>query len=257
MNGGDMMSKTGKVIRTRREELGYTQKKTAEMTGVSNTEISKIENGERENPNPIILKKIAKALNIDYMQLLVESQYIDPNFLEKDFINISNLNEEDRETIRKLTEEAAFNKNFYPSEYERISKIIITHTVKEILKLLEEEPEINFGYRFMNATFDAIIFTNNNDIICIDFQFISSVSFMHGLMHRIERSKAKFLDFYFSFRKSSTDEKLKFINIFYISTEINEDLLKKKIDFIDKKTIHLKPIYQYKIITNNEVLSQV
>lgn len=67
----------GELIKKLREEKDFSQRQLALYSEVSNTEISKIESGERQNPNPDILKKIADALNINYIELYKAAGYIE------------------------------------------------------------------------------------------------------------------------------------------------------------------------------------
>lgn len=69
----------GELIKKLRDQKGFSQRQLALYSGVSNTEISKIESGERKNPNPEILKKIASALNIDYTVFFKAAGYLEPD----------------------------------------------------------------------------------------------------------------------------------------------------------------------------------
>ena len=53
----------GEAIAKARENKGLSQRQLANAVGISNAELSKIESGERELPNPKILKKISKHIN--------------------------------------------------------------------------------------------------------------------------------------------------------------------------------------------------
>ena len=69
----------GELIKKIREKKDFSQRQLALYSEVSNTEISKIESGERQNPNPEILKKIAVALGINYIELFQAAGYLDPD----------------------------------------------------------------------------------------------------------------------------------------------------------------------------------
>lgn len=81
-----MLEKTiGKKIKEKREELGYSFGKLSNLSGVDRAEISRIESGDRKNPNPVMVKKIASALGMDIIEL-----YEDMGLLEstdKVFLN--------------------------------------------------------------------------------------------------------------------------------------------------------------------------
>jgi transcriptional regulator with XRE-family HTH domain len=63
-------------IKRLREKRDYSQRKLSYLSGVSNTEISRIENGDRPKPSPDILKKIAPHLGIDYNDLMKLAGYL-------------------------------------------------------------------------------------------------------------------------------------------------------------------------------------
>lgn len=60
----------GEEIAKAREKKGLSQRQLANAVGISNAELSKIESGEREIPNPKILKKISKHINLNYNDML-------------------------------------------------------------------------------------------------------------------------------------------------------------------------------------------
>lgn len=60
----------GEAIAKARENKGLSQRQLAILVGISNAELSKIESGEREIPNPKILKKISKHINLNYNDML-------------------------------------------------------------------------------------------------------------------------------------------------------------------------------------------
>ena len=65
----------GKFIKEKREKKGLSQRKLAELANVSNTEISRIESGERKRPAPYILRRIAPYLGVNYEELLEIAGY--------------------------------------------------------------------------------------------------------------------------------------------------------------------------------------
>ena len=60
----------GEEIAKARESKGLSQRQLANAVGISNAELSKIESGEREIPNPKILKKISKHIDLNYNDML-------------------------------------------------------------------------------------------------------------------------------------------------------------------------------------------
>lgn len=60
----------GKVIAEAREKAGFSQRQHAKIANVSNAEISKIESGEREIPNPKTLRKISNYIGVNYNEMM-------------------------------------------------------------------------------------------------------------------------------------------------------------------------------------------
>lgn len=60
----------GEVIAEAREKAGFSQRQLAKIANVSNAEISKIESGEREIPNPKILRKISNYIDVNYNEMM-------------------------------------------------------------------------------------------------------------------------------------------------------------------------------------------
>lgn len=70
------MSDLGKMIKQKREAIGLSQKKLGDACGVSDSEIFKIENGTRKNPNWNTLCKIAQNLNFHPVEILLIAGYL-------------------------------------------------------------------------------------------------------------------------------------------------------------------------------------
>ncbi len=79
MNSFDnKLEQLGKILNKARIEKGYSTRKLAELSKVaSNAEISMLENAKRLKPDPIMLKAIAKILDLDYIELFQLIGYID------------------------------------------------------------------------------------------------------------------------------------------------------------------------------------
>lgn len=59
-----------------RKNRKLSQRALADMIGVSNTEISRLESGERQKPSPLIIKKISEALQIPLENMMSEAGYM-------------------------------------------------------------------------------------------------------------------------------------------------------------------------------------
>lgn len=62
------MSEIGNFLLKVRQEQQISIRYLAKLTGISHSEINKIENGERANPSPLNLKLIAKVLGINQIE---------------------------------------------------------------------------------------------------------------------------------------------------------------------------------------------
>ena len=67
----------GKCIREKREELGLGLNQLATKIDITNSLISKLENGVTQKISPFLLKQLAKGLRIDYRELYKIVGYLD------------------------------------------------------------------------------------------------------------------------------------------------------------------------------------
>jgi transcriptional regulator with XRE-family HTH domain len=87
----------GEYITRLRKSKGYSQRKLGLVSGVSNTTINRIENGETPNPDLITLKALAESLGVDETCLLKAAGYIKNNEQQKE----SDLTKRDLKQIEK------------------------------------------------------------------------------------------------------------------------------------------------------------
>lgn len=66
----------GEYVRRKRLQRGMSQRQLAAVSGISNSEISRIEAGERSNPSPGVLRLLASALGVPYEEILAEAGYL-------------------------------------------------------------------------------------------------------------------------------------------------------------------------------------
>lgn len=65
-----MKTKVGELVQKGREEQNLSMRQLAELAKVSHSDISRIESGEREVPNPKVLRKISKYIGVNYNDLM-------------------------------------------------------------------------------------------------------------------------------------------------------------------------------------------
>lgn len=72
-----MSSSFGEFLRKLREQKGLSLNQLAAKSGVSNAQISRIENGLRDTPRPDTIKKLAEGLNISQTELMEKAGYFE------------------------------------------------------------------------------------------------------------------------------------------------------------------------------------
>lgn len=82
-----MTTEIGKYIEERRKIKALSIRQLAEKSGISHTEVWRLETGERKKPSPDVLKSLAPHLGISYEDLMKKAGYIDeavdhPSFTE-------------------------------------------------------------------------------------------------------------------------------------------------------------------------------
>ena len=96
------MSDIGLYIKKKRESVGYSQKKLASLSGISDSELLKIEKGDRQNPNGKYLSDIAKALGVSPFELFLEAGYIEQSDIPQElpFKSIDKLSPSELELVQ-------------------------------------------------------------------------------------------------------------------------------------------------------------
>ncbi len=64
------------VFKTKRVFLGYSKRELASLVGISHSELSRIEHGERENYNVVTLINLCEVLHLDFIKLLKIAGYL-------------------------------------------------------------------------------------------------------------------------------------------------------------------------------------
>ncbi len=73
----DKLIKLGKILKEARANKQLSTRALSDLCGtVSNGEISLLENAKRSNPNPLVIKRIAEILDLNYLDLFVLMGYV-------------------------------------------------------------------------------------------------------------------------------------------------------------------------------------
>jgi len=78
----EAMENFGNYMRRLRKSKGLTLKQVENQAKVSNAYISQIERGLRNPPHPDILKRLAKAYDVQHRELLVAAGYLEEDSAE-------------------------------------------------------------------------------------------------------------------------------------------------------------------------------
>lgn len=150
--------KIGELIAEAREKKGLSQRQLAKIAKISNAELSKIESGERETPNPKTLRKISNIIDVNYNDMMymiglgIEVSPLNPfikDYYEK--MNLDQLAEAEvnvlgsisnSEQLVKSCKENLEKENILESEKELLQHTIEDtnyqiRTSREIVKLIQ------------------------------------------------------------------------------------------------------------------------
>lgn len=145
--------KIGEIIAEAREKAGYSQRQLAKAANISNAELSKIESGEREIPNPKTLRKISKYINVNYNEMMykiglgMEVSSLNPfikAYYEK--MNLDELNEAEInvlgsiENSRKLVDSC--KENLKKKDILENEKELLLHTIEDTQYQITTSEEI-------------------------------------------------------------------------------------------------------------------
>lgn len=97
----DSLSEFGIYLKGLRERRGLSANQLSLYSGVSNAQISRIENGVRGVPKPETINKLAKALNASYEEMMEKAGYL-PDEAQKIPSWASN---KDKQDFKKMLEE--------------------------------------------------------------------------------------------------------------------------------------------------------
>lgn len=163
----------GERIKSLRKDNNLTQKKLADLTGLSEISIRKYENGER-NPKFDTLEKISQALNVqvDYLLGRTEFKKFDSQIMKDDIFNLikksDNNNKEFSKLIRSIVDTMFLTINDFTDDKDIKILTIIHDLYRNIwrIKLIHKK---NSTYNLLNTNF------NNNDEEFNEYKRIISV----------------------------------------------------------------------------------
>lgn len=133
--------KIGEIIAEAREKANLSQRQLAKIANISNAELSKIESGEREIPNPKTLRKISKYINVNYNDMMYKiglGMEVSPlNPFIKDYyskMNLEQLNEAEINILGSIENSKQLvkscEKNLEKSKTEK-EKELLEHTIED------------------------------------------------------------------------------------------------------------------------------
>ena len=134
--------KIGEVIANARENAGLSQRQLAKVAKISNAELSKIESGEREIPNPKTLRKISKYINVNYNEMMnmiglgMEVSTLNPFIKDYyDKMNLDQLNEAEMNVFGSITNSKQLvescTKNLEKDNISEQEKDLLLHTIED------------------------------------------------------------------------------------------------------------------------------
>lgn len=95
----------GPYMKQLREQQGFSINQLAEAAGISNSQISRIENGVRGVPKPATIRKIADALAVPYTDMMKQAGYIETGSEEADQDVPEWATYKDRRDFKKMLED--------------------------------------------------------------------------------------------------------------------------------------------------------
>ena len=146
----------GEILKERRIEKGLSKNKLAQYVGISQPEVTRIENGIRTIPNIVTLIYLCEVLDLDFIELLKVTGFVDEknsimkgNFdMKKYKVNAKKDKElefvvysESEEQALKIIEEVLEDLELSDDELEKISKIIIDVEEQELEERQEDFKE--------------------------------------------------------------------------------------------------------------------
>ena len=113
----------GEFIAKRREELDLTRNALAVSSGISHTEIKRIETGDRKQPSLKVLESLSSALSVPKEDLMKLAGYIpadDVSAVERAFPGLKT--EKQRQTVETIVDGLARNSYLADEDLDELCK---------------------------------------------------------------------------------------------------------------------------------------
>lgn len=215
------MSNIAEYLNSIRCSNNLSIRKVSKLTGISHTELINIEKGVRLKPSLLTLKKLSHGLDLSFEKLIALCGYVEN--VDSDAISNINLSNKDNSCYSSI-----------------IEKKIIDKLSLKFKNIHDIQPEFKCT---SNKKLDYLI-TTNNELIAIEIKQSNRLNNLSYL-----QIKSLFVDFYFDFKHSFTDDQLKFILVLFFDNDISPKTISK----VDKEFKHLNPIFEYLIYTNSDL----
>lgn len=135
--------KIGEIIAEAREKAELSQRQLAKIANISNAQLSKIESGEIEVPNPKTLRKISRYINVNYNEMMykvglgLEVSTLNPfikDYYEK--MNLDELNEAEINVLGSIANSNALVRSCIDKLRDRDNLLekeeeLLVHTIED------------------------------------------------------------------------------------------------------------------------------
>lgn len=163
----------GEYLKLLRQEKSLSTHKLAELTGVSQSYISHVESGRKKNvPSPEILKKLSKALNVDYFNLMAVAGYIDEDDL-LDPVEVI-INEQEEKTEKQLNPQNQNNMSIEFSYLKNAELLLKEKKSEQTLKMTVMMICTALELKVNGALFEVM--NTDGTLTDIEFDYLNSLS---------------------------------------------------------------------------------
>ncbi|WP_051070321.1 helix-turn-helix domain-containing protein [Clostridium thermobutyricum] len=226
-------------LKKKRKENNMSQRQLAKISGVSNSEISKIEGGIRKSPNPETLKKLGEALTINYSILAEKCGYIVDESKKIDYFNGDVI-------IKTIEDVSELEKRKY---LETNKKLLV-----KVVDILNSKLNLKFQIEYKvsnNLHFDAIAFNKYNEVFCIDVNYINTSYSNYFIESIINKYKSKCLDYYMYFSSKDIYSKIYFEAVIVLD---NMDYIEEIEQRFRKEIKLINSIFSYRVFLYDELI---